>query len=73
MLAQVRDSAYYNDDMCAVHAYIGVCVCCVCVFPSVAEAKGVGQKCDRSAANRCGMWKVRFCLITSLLILVNRI
>ena len=32
-----------------------VCVCvCVCV-PVLAEAERVGQKCDRSAANRSGI------------------
>ena len=41
-----------------------VCVCvCVCVsrceqVPVLAEAERVGQKCDRSAANRSGIQKV---------------
>ena len=41
-----------------------VCVCvrvraraCVCVFPVLAEAERVGQKCDRSVANRSGIQK----------------
>ena len=36
-------------------AYVIWCVCvCVCV-PVLAEAERVGQKCDRSAANRSGI------------------
>ena len=35
-----------------VHAR--VCVC-VCVVPVLAEAERVGQRCDRSAANRSGI------------------
>ena len=43
-----------------VHVCASMCACvCVCVcVPVLAEAERVGQKCDRSAANRPGMWKV---------------
>ena len=58
----------------------GVCVCvcvclCVCVcVPVGTEAKRVGQKGDKSAANRSGIRMVEncgFCLVSSLVILVN--
>ena len=32
-----------------------VCVCMYVHFPVLAEAERVGQKCDRSAANRSGV------------------
>ena len=56
-----------------------VCVClCVCVsvclcFPVLAGPERVVQKCDRSAATglACGRLKFSFCLVTSLLVLVN--
>ena len=75
---------YISLRVCA-HAFLCVCVCvclCVCVgrwvgvggwvVPVDAEAKGVGQKGDRSAANRSGIWKVEnygFCLVSSLVML----
>ena len=41
-----------------------VCVCdsvtvcvCVCTVLVLAEADLAGQKCDKSAANRSGIWK----------------
>ena len=45
-----------------------------CVCPVGTVAKWVGQKGDRSAANRSGIQKVEnygFCMVSSLVLLVN--
>ena len=42
--------------VCLCVVCVCLCVClCVCVL---AETERLVQKCDRSAANRSGMWKV---------------
>ena len=43
-----------------MHTACCVCVCvCVCVFSVLAEAESVGQKYDRSAANRSGIGRLK--------------
>ena len=52
-----------------VFVCVSVCVCvCVCVL---AETERLVQRCDKSAANRSGMWKVENLAFACSYVLVN--